>query len=283
MIRLDGVSYAYPDAVRPVLENVSLDIGRGAIAGILGASGAGKTTLAKIMAGFIPAVDGGELSGTVSVDGQGMGDLPLAEAVSRVGLVIQNPFNQISGARYTVREEIAFGLENFGVARPEMQGRVDEVAELLNLGPLLDRSPYELSGGQQQLVAIASMIVLRTPVLVMDEPTSQLDPAGTRMVFDVLSTLRGTGITVVIFEHKLELLHQHADALYVLADRSIVAAGDPTDILADARLAEWHIGSTRYTRAARAAQDRGLLAGLQHLPVSLEQAVAVFADDGGAR
>ena len=281
MIELTDVSYAYPDAERFVLEHVDLAVEPGTITGIVGASGAGKTTLAKILSGFIPHVDGGQLSGSVVIGGRDLSGLPLAACVSQVGLVIQNPFNQISGARYTVREEIAFGMENAGTPRAEMAERVAEVAELLRITHLLDRSPYALSGGQQQLVAIASMIVLRTPVLVMDEPTSQLDPAGTRMVFDVLSRLRETGTTVVIFEHKLELLHEHSDRLHALAARRIAASGAPTAILADPRTDEWGIGATRYTRAARLARERGLLPPGAELPVSFDQAAESFA--GGAR
>lgn len=281
MIELTDVSYAYPDAERFVLEHTDLHIEPGTITGLVGASGAGKTTLAKIISGFIPHVDGGQMHGSVIIDGRDLAGVTLADAVSRVGLVIQNPFNQISGARYTVREEIAFGMENLGTPRAEMAERVAEVAELLRITDLLDRSPYALSGGQQQLVAIASMIVLRTPVLVMDEPTSQLDPAGTRMVFGVLSRLRDAGTTIVIFEHKLELLHDHADRLHVLAGRRIAASGSPTEVLADPRTDEWGVGATRYTRAARLARDRGLLPTDAELPVSFAQAVDCFA--GGAR
>ncbi|PZQ88084.1 MAG: ABC transporter ATP-binding protein [Leifsonia xyli] len=281
MIRLTDISYAYPDAERFVLEHIELEVERATIAGVVGASGAGKTTLAKIISGFIPSVDGGELSGRVEIDGADLAGVSLAEAVARVGLVIQNPFNQISGARYTVREEIAFGLENLGTPREEMVERVAEVAELLRIAHLLDRSPYALSGGQQQLVAIASMIVLRTPVIVMDEPTSQLDPAGTRMVFDVLARLRDAGITVVILEHKLELLHEHADRLHVIAGGRVAASGDPTEILADPQMAEWGVGSTRYTQAGRRALERGLLPDGTPIPVSFDEAARVFA--GGAR
>lgn len=284
MIRLDDVGYTYPDAPRPALERVNLKVERGSITGVVGASGAGKTTLAKVIAGFIPQVEGGELTGTATVDGRNLAELTLVEAVSQVGLVIQNPFNQISGARYTVRGEIAFGLENLGTPRAEMAARVDEVAALLRITDLLDRSPYALSGGQMQLVAIASMLVLRTPVLVMDEPTSQLDPAGTRLVFSVLDTLDEAGVTVVIFEHKLELLQAHADRLLVLADRTIALAGTPTEVLADERLSGWGIGATRYTRAARLARERGLIGAELPLPVSFDQAAAVFgAGAGGAR
>lgn len=279
MIRLSDVSYAYPETDRFQLSHVHLEVERGSVTGIVGASGVGKTTLAKVIAGFVPHVDGGTLHGSVSVAGVNLADISLHDAVSHVGLIIQSPFNQISGAKFTVREELAFGLENLGTPRDEMVVRVQEVAELLGITHLLDRSPYELSGGQMQLVAIASMIVMRTPVLVMDEPTSQLDPAGTRMVFDVIGGLRDAGITVVIFEHKLELLRDHCDTLHVLADSRIVLSGEPRAVLADPRLDEWGVGNTRYTDAAALAAARGL-SPKENLPVSFDEAVTYF---GGAR
>ncbi|MCA1307179.1 energy-coupling factor ABC transporter ATP-binding protein [Microbacterium esteraromaticum] len=279
MITLDGVAYAYPDAEVFALEKVNLHVPAGEILGIVGASGAGKTTLAKAIAGFVPHVDGGELSGTVTVDGIGIADVRLAEAVAKVGLVIQNPFNQISGAKYTVLDEIAFGLENIGTPREDMIGQVRAAADLLRISHLLDRSPYALSGGQQQLVAIASMIVMRTPVLVMDEPTSQLDPAGTRMVFDVLSSLRDAGTTIVILEHKLEMLREHADRIAVIADHTIAAIGDPRQILSDPRTAEWGVGATRVTTAAREVSARGLQTSGPLLPVSVEDALIAFATE----
>lgn len=281
MITLDGITYAYPEAEHFALENITFTVAEGKILGVVGASGAGKTTLAKVISGFIPHVDGGELTGTVTVDGADVAKLELAEAVSKVGLVIQNPFNQISGAKYTVRDEIAFGLENLGVPREEMAERVAAAAELLGMTHLMDRSPYALSGGQQQLVAIASMVVLRTPVLVMDEPTSQLDPAGTRMVFDVLSALRDSGTTIVVLEHKVELLREHCDRIAVIANESLVAIGAPREILADGRMAEWGIEPTRFTQAARAAARRGTIPASAHLPVGLEETARMFEGDRG--
>ena len=277
MIDLADVAYAYPETDRYVLQNLDLQVPKGTVAGIIGASGSGKTTLAKILTGFIPNSEGGELSGHVVVDGVAISGIPLADAVAHVGLVIQNPFNQISGAKFTVREELAFGLENSGVPRGEMILRIDEVSDRLRISHLMDRSPYELSGGQMQLVAIGSMLVMRTSVLVMDEPTSQLDPGGTRMVFDIISELTATGATVVIFEHKLELLRDHADHIHVLEGGRIVLDGDPHTVLADERLEGWRVGSTRYTQAGRAAQARHLLAVEGTLPVSLADAVEAFS------
>lgn len=279
MIHLDDVSYAYPDTEHFQLLHIDLEVGKGTVTGIVGGSGVGKSTLAKAISGFIPHVDGGTLEGTVSIDGINLAETSLADAVAHVGLIIQSPFNQISGAKFTVREELAFGLENLGVARDEMVERVADVAELLSITHLLDRSPYELSGGQMQLVAIASMIIMSTPVLVMDEPTSQLDPGGTRMIFDIIGNLRDAGITIVIFEHKLELLREHCDVIHVLANHTLVASGDARTVLSDPRLDDWGVGNTRYTDAAALAAERGLTPAANP-PVSFDDAVHYF---GGAR
>lgn len=276
MITLAGVHYSYPDADDEVLKGIDLTVDAGQVVGVVGASGAGKTTLAKTISGFIPHAEGGDLSGTVQVDGLNVPNAELHDVVSRVGMVTQNPFNQISGAKYTVREEIAFGLENLGVPRDEMIERVAAIIELLGLGEFADRSPYALSGGQMQLVAIASMMVMEPRVLVMDEPTSQLDPSGSRLVFDIMENLSGKGIAVIVFEHKLELLRDHADVLHVLADGVIARSGTPRDVLSDPRTDEWGVGATRFTRAARAAVERKLLPATTVLPVSLPDALEVF-------
>lgn len=275
MIALDHVTYAYPDAAVTVLTDLSLHVPQGTLCGVVGASGAGKTTLAKVLSGFVPHAEGGELAGSVQVGGIDVPQTPLAEAIEKVGLVTQNPFNQISGAKFTVREEIAFGLENLGVERAEMIGRIEAVGELLRITHLMDRSPYALSGGQMQLVAIASMLVMRPAVLVMDEPTSQLDPGGARMVFDVVSELTRDGTTVVLLEHKLEQLRDHADQVVVLAGGRVALQGEPREVLSDERLTAWGTGSTRYTQAARSARDRGLdVPG--PTPVSFDDALRTF-------
>jgi energy-coupling factor transporter ATP-binding protein EcfA2 len=281
MIELVGVSYTYPDTEEPVLAGLDLSVGAGGVYGVVGASGAGKTTLAKTISGFIPHAEGGDLEGSVTVAGIAVADATLLDVVSKVGLVTQNPFNQITGARFSVEEEIAFGLENLGVSRPDMIERVDAILERFGLQELRTRSPYELSGGQQQLVAIASIMVMEPTILVMDEPTSQLDPGGTRLVFEVIDRVAAAGTTVVLFEHKLELLRDHADTLGVLAEGRIVLAGAPRDVLADARLADWGVGSTRFTAAARAAVAAGLEPADAPLPVSLAEAVDYFG--GGER
>ena len=276
MIELAGVHYSYPDTETEVLAGIDLTVDAGQVVGVVGASGVGKTTLAKTISGFIPHSEGGDLTGSVVVDGIQVPNATLADVVSRVGLVTQNPFNQISGAKFSVREEIAFGLENLGVPREEMIERVAGVVELLGIGELVDRSPYALSGGQQQLVAIASMMVMAPRVLVMDEPTSQLDPSGSRLVFDIMENLAAQGTAVIVFEHKLELLRETAEVLHVLAGGVIARSGTPREVLSDPRTDEWAVGATRFTRAARRAVEQGLLPKNTDLPVSLPDSLEVF-------
>jgi energy-coupling factor transporter ATP-binding protein EcfA2 len=276
VIRFRDFTYAYPTGEAPVLHGVDLEVRPGRFHGLVGASGSGKSTLAMAAAGFIPHAQGGESTGEVTVGDLVVADTPLPDLVTRVGLVQQDPFDQISGARFTVREEIAFGCENLGVERGEMVRRVDEVMERLRIAHLADRSPYELSGGQQQVVAVASMLVMRPEVLVLDEPTSQLDPAGSRMVVEALAAVRATGMTVLLVEHGLELLAEHADELHVIADGRIVAEGPPADILTDPRLDAWGIGRTRFTAAAAEARRDGLWPRSRPLPATLDGAAAGF-------
>lgn len=282
MIRFTDFTYAYPTSDAAVLRGVDAEIPEGQLCGLVGPSGAGKSTLAYAASGFVPHVMGGEFTGGVSVGGRKVADTPLSELVEQVGLVLQDPFNQISGAKFTVREELAFGLENLGLPRPEIIARVDDMLERLGIAALSGRSPYELSGGQQQLVALGSVLVMRPSVLVLDEPTSQLDPAGTRLVFGALDEVRRAGITVLLIEHKLERLADVADRVLVLADGELRADGPPESVLADPRLAGWGVGGTRFTEAARRAGDRW--PDDRPLPVTLEAAVAGFsATLGGTR
>ncbi|GAA3744057.1 energy-coupling factor transporter ATP-binding protein EcfA2 [Spinactinospora alkalitolerans] len=276
MITFHDFSYAYPTSEAPVLHGVDLRIRPGRFHGLVGPSGSGKSTLAFAAAGFIPHAQGGEHTGSVTVDERIVADTPLPELVTRVGLVQQDPFNQISGARFSVREELAFGLENLGVEHAEMRHRVAEVLELLRIEHLADRSPYELSGGQQQVVAVGSMLVMRPEALILDEPTSQLDPAGSRMVVESLAAIRESGMTVLLIEHKLELLADHADELHVLVDGRIVAEGEPGRILTDARMAGWGLGATRFTTAAAEARRDGLWEQDRRLPVTLDAAAEGF-------
>lgn len=267
MIELNKLSYWYPGSEEPALQRISLSIAEGEFIGIVGANGAGKSTLCYALSGFVPHFFNGELEGKLTFDGKDMASLDLGQLAGQVGLVFQNPFNQISGARFTVREEIAFGLENLGLPRGEMHARIDEALELVNIQELAERSPFSVSGGQQQRIAIASILAMQPRVLVLDEPTSQLDPDGTRDVFTALSKLVSTRkITVILAEHKLEWLATFCDRVVALGGGRLRAEGSPQEVLSSEQMLRLGIGRTQYSEAAARLLRR------KHLPVTLEQA-----------
>lgn len=277
MIRLSDVTYFYPRASSPALSELSLQVPAGQFCAVIGANGSGKSTLCSALAGFVPHFYRGNLTGHIEVAGIDVGGSSLAQLAGTVGLVFSNPFNQITGARFTVREEVAFGLENMGIPLDEMGPRIDEVLRFARLTDLADQSPYALSGGQQQRLAIASVLVMRPKVLVLDEPTSQLDPIGSKDVFAVLRDLAATDeATVFLAEQKLEWVATFADRVLVLHEGKLVADGPPGEILASPTLQQYGLEPTRYTQAARAAQAAGWRAEETSLPVTLEQAVEFF-------
>jgi energy-coupling factor transport system ATP-binding protein len=188
--------------------------------------------------------------------------------------VFQNPFTQISGVKDTVFEEVAFGLENFGVALDEIEKRVAGVMETAGIAGLAEKNPFELSGGQQQRLALASVIVLKPDILVIDEPTSQLDPEGAERVFEVIGTMKEEKKTIVLAEHKADLLAEFADTVLVLQDGVLARMGPASEVLADTGLAE--IGAPLPQAAILGAElvRRGLPLG--RIPVTADELAAAL-------
>jgi len=280
IVNLQNVTYKYPLTETAVLKDINLQLNEGEFLAIIGPNGAGKSTLCYAISGFIPHFFKGELAGSINVAGLETGQSTLSEWVMNVGLVFQNPFNQMTGAKYTVYEEIAFGLENQGVPRGEMQARIEESMELTGITPLAERSPYSLSGGQQQRVALASILVMQPRVLVLDEPTSQLDPIGTREVFGVIRAMSQRGMTVILVEHKMEWIASFADRIVALHEGAILLEGQPGEVLTDPRLAQNGFGLSRYTQTARVAAESGLWPAERRLPVTLDEALEGFRKPG---
>ena len=276
IINLQNVSYKYPLTDVQVLQDINLQVDAGEFVAVIGPNGAGKSTLCYTLAGFVPHFFKGELEGTVEVAGVEAQNSTLSEWVLNVGLAFQNPFNQISGAKYTVFEELAFGLENIGIPREEMKARVAKAMQLTGITDLADRSPYSLSGGQQQRVALTSILVMQPKVLVLDEPTSQMDPIGTREVFGVIRNMAERGMTVILVEHKVEWIAEFADRVLALKEGQILLDGTPSDVLTSPLLPENGFGVSRYTAVARRAKDIGFWNG-EKLPVTLEEAVEGFS------
>lgn len=278
MISISKLTYRYPGADEPALTDLNLEVPAGQIVGLLGANGSGKSTLCHVLNGTIPQFYHGEFEGSATAAGMDVVTTPLAILSGEVGLVFDDPFNQLSGARYTVREEVAFGLENLSVPRPEMLERIESSLALTGLSELADRSPFALSGGQQQRLAIASILAMRPQVMVLDEPTSHLDPIGARQVLDAIAALVRQGLTtLVIADQHVEWLAESADRILVMEHGLLAADGKPRRVLSQAADGRWGIELTRYTEAAQAAMQRRLLDRPGELPITLQQAMNFFS------
>ncbi|MGD8793290.1 MAG: ABC transporter ATP-binding protein, partial [Anaerolineae bacterium] len=212
MIQFERVTYRYPGSEAPVLRDLSLQIDEGEFLLVMGPSGAGKSTFLRCLNGLVPHFYGGAIAGRVCVDGRDPLALAPRGMADLVGFVLQNPEAQFVVDR--VEDELAFALENQGLAPLVMRKRVEEVLDQLNIAGLRDRSVNTLSGGERQRVAIAAVMTLQPRVLVLDEPTSQLDPQGAEEVLDTLVKLNhDLGLTVVLSEHRLERVVQYVDRI----------------------------------------------------------------------
>jgi energy-coupling factor transport system ATP-binding protein len=258
MLRLDSVSYRYAGARSPSLRDVSLDLADGEVVGLVGASEAGKTTLCLVASGLAPRVVGGTLWGRVLLDGEAVADAPMHELAARISIGFQNPTTQLSGVATTVFEEVAFGPMNLAVPRDDLLDRTWSALDALRIRQLAERDPGRLSGGQQQLVAMAGLLAMRPRHLVLDEPTAQLDPAGTRLVSDAVARLAAAGASILIAEHKTDLLAAIATRVVALAAGSIVLQGPAAQVLADPELRRLGVAEPARGRLLRLAREAGV-------------------------
>ncbi|MBX5476492.1 MAG: ABC transporter ATP-binding protein [Clostridia bacterium] len=273
VVRVEGLSVRYALADEPALAGVSFEVEPGELCGVTGPHGAGKSTLAYALMGLVPHFFRAEVTGRARLAGHD----PIAEGASRlagdVALCLQNPYNQISGARDTVYDEIAFGLENLGVPPEEIRERVDEAIARFGLTAVAEQNPFACSGGQVQRLAIASAWVMRPRVLILDEPTSQLDPRGAREVEEAVEVARRLGVAVIVVEHRSEWLAARADRLLVLRAGRPVAAGRARALYAGTSVPDEDLPRPVYAQVAReAARAAGKDAA--ELPLTEDEAVA---------
>jgi energy-coupling factor transporter ATP-binding protein EcfA2 len=205
-LELRDVRYRYAGYRRPAIAGVNLAVAAGEITGLVGPNDAGKSTVCLVASGLAPASIGGELTGEVLVDGSALRGLPLGELPARIGIVFSNPTGQLSGIAETVFEEVAFGPVNLGLPVAETVARVATALGAVGMASLAERRPDHLSGGQIQLVAIASMLAMRPGTLVLDEPVAELDPEGRGLVAEALRAVAGSGTAILVAEHDMAFL-----------------------------------------------------------------------------
>lgn len=256
MIHIRDLSFTYQDEKKPALEGISLDLQAGEFLGIIGPAGAGKTTLARTVSGIIPHHYKGDFYGSVTIDGRDTVDTPLLELSRVAGMVFQDVDSQIISPM--VEDELLYGLENFQIPREEIPERIDYALLKVGIPELKDRSIASLSGGQRQKVAIASIIAMKPRILVLDEPTGELDPQSSRAVFSLLKELnQEQGVTVVIIEQKIMLLCEFADRIAVMNEGKILRQGRTREVLAHAEeLEEIGVNCPRVTTLSRILEAR---------------------------
>ena len=274
-LKLENVNYKYPLEEKNTLQNIDIEIKKGEFWAVIGKNGSGKTTLCNILRRFVPDFYKGELTGKITLEGKELKDYSQKEIVQKIGFVFQNPFTQISGVKNTVFEEIAYGLENLGIERETIILEVEKILKLLEIEKLRDKNPYNLSGGQKQRVALASIIAMNPDILVIDEPTSQLDPKGTEDIFKIINLMANEGKTIILVEHKLELIAEYAENILVLDEREIILSGKANEVLNNKILLEKEIGMTQYSILAYELEKVRKIE-LEEIPITKEKTVELL-------
>lgn len=261
VLEVKDLKFKYRDAKKRVLNGLNFQVKKGEFLCIIGQNGSGKSTLCNALVGLIPYYFAGKLKGQVLVDGIDTQESTIAELSSKIGLVFQNPFNQLSYTAGSVAEELAYGLGNKGVPREKMVKRVEYVAKLMRIDHIIHKNPLELSGGQVQRVAFGSTFIMEPGILVLDECTTQLDPLGSEEIFDIVKELNKNGVTVIMVDHDMERVARCADRILVLDSGEQVALDTPQNIFGNPDVMAHHIGAPDYVAITRELKERGLYDG----------------------
>lgn len=268
MIEIENLTFSYSDSDKPALQDINLEIQDGEFVLITGPSGGGKSSLCRCLNGLIPHFYGGRISGKVKVEGIDVMKASTREMATKVGMVFQDPENQL--VTMDVDREIAFGLENLAFPREFMVKRVEEALDAVDIAALRHRTIDGLSGGEKQRVAIASALALYPKILVLDEPTSELDPKGAEEVLNVLERLNDElGITVILVEHRLDRVIQHVDRVILLDHGAIRADGSPQSILSDGRVSQIGVGLPPIIRLVHQLEEKGI--SINNTPLTVKE------------
>jgi energy-coupling factor transporter ATP-binding protein EcfA2 len=272
---LKEFSYSYPFTSEPALKKIDLMIPSGAFVLVTGAGGAGKTSFCYSVSGLIPHFYKGDCEGSVSINDGNIADFDLRDLSGLVGLVFQNPQNQLSCTAQTVREEMACTMENLGIEPAVMHQRIDEMLEKCGIEHLADRQPTSLSGGQTQRVVLASALVLRPDILVLDEPLSQLDPHGRQAIVKLLKNLHREGKTIIVATVNPDEILDCVDKVVVLADGAVACADSPRKALRWLLTGSSGVLIPGVLKMALQAQEQGCWCG-DDMPITLEEIAEGF-------
>ncbi len=274
MIDVAHVTYTYPNTERPALESISFQVPPGQFVALLGPTSAGKSTLCYCLNGVVPRLFGGEMKGKVVVAGLDTYEHEIPVLAQHVGLVLQNARSQLFNV--TVLSEVAFGCENLGMPPEEIRQRVTEALALTELHGLEDRQPSTLSGGQQQRVAIACVLAMRPDLLVLDEPTSELDPLGSEQVMKIVARLnRELGKTILLVTHDTDFVARFADRVLVLYQGHLVEDNTPRNVFTNQTLLQqYRIRPPQVCEITFELLSRGT--PVTQMPITIDEAVEVF-------
>ncbi len=268
MIKIEDFTFYYGDAEKPALKNINLQVRDGEFVLVTGPSGGGKSSLCRCLNGLIPHFYGGRVAGKVEVQGIDAIRHSTKELATKVGMVFQDPENQL--VAIDVEREIAFGMENLAFPKSLIAKRLEESLDTLGISALRHRQVHELSGGEKQKVAIASVLALHPGILVLDEPTSELDPKGAEEVISIVERLNDElGLAVILVEHRLDRVTQYVDRLIIISQGEIVADGDPRHILSDGKSAEIGIGIPPIIKLTQGIRRKGI--SIDETPLTVKE------------
>lgn len=268
-IVVENLKYKYPLTGKLALNDISFEVEKGEFIGIIGQNLSGKSTLCQALVGLVPHFYKGAYGGKVIVDGLNIEQSGISDISTKVGIVFQNPFTQVTGSKLTVYEEIAFGLENMGIPRDEMKERIEYSLRLLDVYKFKSRNPFDLSGGQMQRMAIASIIAMKPEIIILDEPTSQLDPQGSEEVFKAVQSLSSKGMTVIMVEHKMEKIAKYSDRVMLLNDGELVDFDIPREIFSRDDLESYGLAAPAFTRICKGLNIKNKETGLY--PITIDE------------
>ncbi len=278
-IIVENLKYRYPLTEELALKGVSFQIKAGEFIGVIGPNTAGKSTLCQALVGLVPQFYHGAYGGRVVIDGMDAAHTELSRLSLKAGIVFQNPFTQVTGAKMTVYEEIAFGLENMGLPRGEMIERIDEALKMLDIYEYRSQNPFGLSGGQMQRMGIASIIAMRPEIIIFDEPTSQLDPQGSEEVFKAVQSLSKQGLTIIMVEHKIEKIAKYADKVLLLHQGQVIDFDLPQKVFSRPDLENYGVTAPVFTNICKGLNIKDPKNG--YYPVTLDDTYEAVAKQNG--